>query len=316
MIPPAARPHDKTIEISVVICTRDRVAHLERTLATLARQEAPVAWETVVVDNGSRDGTAVRVAELADGFPVPLRLAAEHRYGLAHARNHGLNRARGEVVIFIDDDVNCRPGWLLKHAEVFRDSTVGGAGGKILPLLPPETPQWFHDLLPHEIGGPTSRYDFGDEPRDIGLSMPPPFGANMAVRRHLALAVGGFRTDLGWGPQMIPSEEMEFFARVRALGVRLCYVPEAVVEHRIDPARVTRQYYLTWQRGYGRSKFVIAPVHGIGQRLRSARQLVKEIWRLRRQAGGCRRGGDGIGALIAVREQARHEGLLLATLGL
>jgi glucosyl-dolichyl phosphate glucuronosyltransferase len=316
MIPPAARPHDKTIEISVVICTRDRVAHLERTLATLARQEAPVAWETVVVDNGSRDGTAVRVAELADGFPVPLRLAAEHRAGLARARNQGLNRARGEVVIFIDDDVNCRPGWLAKHAEAFRDSTVGGAGGKILPLLPPETPQWFRDLLPYEIGGPTSRYDFGDEPRDIGLPMPPPFGANMAVRRRLALAAGGFRVDLGWGPRRIPSEDLEFFARTGTLGVRLCYVPGAVVEHRIDAARVTWRYYLTWQRSYGRAQFMIAQEFGIEKRLRSARQLVKKIWRLRREAGRCRRGGDGIGALIAVREQARHEGLLLATLGL
>lgn len=307
----------ESVAFSVVVCTRNRAAALARTLETLRTQEVPANWEVLVVDNGSRDGTAACVAEWAPGFPVPLRLVRERRRGLSRARNRGLAEAAGEVLVFIDDDVDCRRGWLAAYAEVFRDATVAGAGGRILPRLPTGTPPWFRDLLAHEVGGPTARYDFGDAPREIGeAGLPTPFGANMAVRRAVARRVGGFRTDLGWGWRLIPSEELEFFARLGACGGRLRYVPAAVVDHRIDPGRVSWRYYVRWQRGYGRALVLMAPVIGWRARLAAARELGLQVRFQTESARRARREGDRIKELIALRERARLQGRLLQTLGL
>ena len=76
----------------------------------------------------------------------------------------------------------------------------------------------------------------------------------MGIRRQLALDVGGFRTDLGWGNRMIPSEEIDFFKRVRdTRRGYIEYLAEAVVEHRIDPEKTEYDYYLKWQQAYGKS---------------------------------------------------------------
>jgi hypothetical protein len=164
-------------------------------------------------------------------------------------------------VIFIDDDVNCLDRWLAGHLAAFATPGVVATGGRIVPLLPAQAPEWWGEILPHELGGPTGRYDFGLEPAEItpGGPVRPPFGGNMGVLRRLALEVGGFREDLGWGARMIPSEESEFNRRVLAAEGRMLYVPMSTVEHRLDAKRVTREYYLAWQLSYGRATAIIDP---------------------------------------------------------
>ena len=244
------------VTLTVAICTRNRRESLLQAIRSIASQRSAVAWELLVVDNGSTDGSADSLRELSKSFPVDLRLEHEGRAGLAFARNRAIECSRGENLIFIDDDVTCLPGWLDAYAKGFENESVSGIAGRILPRMPPGTPRWFLEILPSEIGGPTSRFDFGDEPIEIrsGSSLPPPFGANMGVRRALAVAAGGVRTDLGWGEEkMIPGEETEFFHRILERGGRLVYQPEAVLEHRIEKHRVTWEYYVDWHRGFGRA---------------------------------------------------------------
>ena len=152
----------------------------------------------------------------------------EARRGVSFARNRALAEARGDAIIFVDDDVNCLPGWLAAHGDALRDASVTGIGGRILPILPESTPGAFRVLYSRENGGPVSRYDFGDEPREITPDGPvqPPFGANMAIRRGLALSLGGFRTDLGWGKRMLPGEETELSRRIRQPAVACCTFPQ------------------------------------------------------------------------------------------
>ncbi|MEM6569720.1 MAG: glycosyltransferase [Planctomycetota bacterium] len=295
-------------ELTVAICTKDRRDDLDRTMRSLASQQWSGAWDVLVVDNGSSDGTDDVARERSEDLPCPASVLAEPVPGLAHGRNRALREAAGRSIVFIDDDVDCDPGWVAAHGEAFRDDTVAGSGGPIRPLMPDDTPPWFLEILDEEIGGPTSRYEFGDEPGDIvdGGPIPCPFGANMGMLRERALEAGGFRTDLGWGTRMIPSEELEFFRRYRLLGGRIVYLPAASLVHRIQSRRTTWDYYLRWNRGYGRSLALMEPPRHAWDRARRVARQVKLFLRWRRRG---RRSASEAEAIrrFASAEQARGE---------
>ncbi len=105
--------------VSVVIPTYNRRAHLLRTLDSLCRQTFPAgAYEVVVVDDGGSDGTE-EVAE--HNYPFDLRYVRQPNQGDAVARNMGAVESRGELLIFLDDDITVVPafiGSLVKEHEV------------------------------------------------------------------------------------------------------------------------------------------------------------------------------------------------------
>jgi len=309
---------ETTVDLTVVICTLDRPESLRQTLRTLATQSWGGSWDILVVDNGGGDASGERACALVHDLPVDLRVTVEARRGLSFARNRALAEARGDAIVFIDDDVNCLPGWLAAHGDALRDASVAGVGGRILPMLPERTPECFRMQYTRKHGGPVSRYDFGDEPREITPDGPvkPPFGANMAVRRGIALSLGGFRTDLGWGERMLPGEETELLRRVLAAGGRLLYVPAAAVEHRIEPTRVTYGYYARWWRGYGRASVLLNPPRGPLQRIAMVGQSCRDVAREVRRHRRARRRPDVLREMEALQKRSQSEGRLLELLGL
>ncbi|TXT19555.1 MAG: putative glycosyltransferase [bacterium] len=94
-----------TIAYTVALCTHNHADRLERTLADLPRIRVPdAAWEFLVIDNGSRDATPAMLAghDWPPGWTV--RVVREEKLGLSNARNRAIAEARGEYVIFMDDD--------------------------------------------------------------------------------------------------------------------------------------------------------------------------------------------------------------------
>ncbi|MFO0980686.1 MAG: glycosyltransferase family A protein [Planctomycetota bacterium] len=308
------------MSLTVVICSRNRREPLLETLRSLASQRASLAWSVLVVDNGSSDGTAAAVQHLAQDFPVALLVEVEPRRGLSHARNHALRSAAGEHVIFIDDDVTCLPGWLASHGRALARNGVAAAGGRIRPILPADTPPWLVRILMNENGGPCARYDLGERPLEIGGDDKTqlPCGANMAVHRATAIAMGGFKTDLGWGERMIPGEESEFFRRLLAHGHRIAYVPDAQVDHRIATGRLTRAYYTRWHRAHGRATIVARPPRGLAERLaRIAEELPKAVvWAFRARRRKKAQESDPMPYGEALRKGAKAQGRLLELFGL
>ncbi len=256
---------DSGMKITLTICTYNRRESLSETLDTVAGQQCGFPWEVLVVDNNSTDGTFTMVTERAPSFPVSLRVEREERRGRSYALNHAIEAARGSVLVFTDDDVNLRPGFIAAHAGLYTDSEVGGGGGRIIPVMPENTPPWMLEMVERRSGGLAGRYDFGDARREIDPEggMLFPFGANMSIRREVAEELGGFRVDLGWGKTLVPGEERDLFERVRRKSLRIMYRPEAVVEHRFQSSKATLEYFLQYEAGYGRSlvlKSEVAPM--------------------------------------------------------
>jgi glycosyltransferase involved in cell wall biosynthesis len=258
--------------LTVVICTRNRRDSLLRALASLARQQTSAPWDVLVVENASEDDTRAAATALARDFPVPLAVASEPALGLSHARNRALALARGRAVVFLDDDAACRDGFVDAHAAGFAAPDVLATGGPILPVLPRDLEPAWRGFLEQQIGGPTSRYDFGSAPQEIpgpgGALLP--FGANLGLARDAALAEGGFRTDLGWGRRLVPGEETALLQRLQRRSGRILYLPGAAVDHYVDAERCSLAYFLRWSRGYGRSLVRLAPPASALERARRA----------------------------------------------
>ena len=126
--------------VSVVICayTLERWENLELAVESVLAQTRP-AIETIVVIDGN-DELAGRARDAFSGVVV---LPNAHTPGLSGARRTGSERARGEVVAFIDDDAIADTDWLEQLSGVYEDPKVLGAGGIIEPLWEKPPPRWF-----------------------------------------------------------------------------------------------------------------------------------------------------------------------------
>lgn len=128
------------MKISVVIPTVDRTDPLRRAVSNCISQLDPSdSAEIVVVDN-SPDGRQRWVideilAKPANSHPLPVRLIHEPRRGLAHARNSGIAEARGEFVVFLDDDEEPQQGWLRAIVEALEQTGADAAFGAVIPVF-------------------------------------------------------------------------------------------------------------------------------------------------------------------------------------
>ena len=120
------------MKLSIVIATRDREALLAGALASLDMQRDAPAYEVVVVDNGSRDGTAALVRERATAAAYPLHYVFAGEPNRGAARNAGVRAASGDVVVFVDDDVRLPERFLFAHASAHAARAGRAVSGPIL----------------------------------------------------------------------------------------------------------------------------------------------------------------------------------------
>lgn len=236
-------------DMSVAICTYNRAPMLADTLASFASQHGRcrAAFELLVVDNNSSDGTANAVAAFAAAHPlVPTRCVRESRQGLSHARNRAASAAAGDVLVYCDDDVYFDSNLVDAYADAFQaDQSLAAAAGRIDPHFEVPRPAWLTD----DLLGPYSTTAFGEAARPL-TATEQPVGANMAVRRQLVLS-SGFSPKLGRdGRSLLSNEENHFFGQLRRQGGTFTYVPAARVRHRIPEERLTQDWLIAryyWQ---------------------------------------------------------------------
>jgi glycosyltransferase involved in cell wall biosynthesis len=241
------------MDASVIVCTYNRAASLETMLASLRETDLDpaISWELLVVDNNSSDETRKVVERATDGFPAPVRYLFEGRQGLSYARNLGISEARGDCLLFTDDDVVVHPGWVQDIVAGFTSHDCLGIGGKIEAVWDQLRPAWYSNNGPYRLIGAIIEYDFGEAIRDVAS---PPIGANMAFRRDAFTRYGLFRTDLGVsGEGRISGEDTDFSRRLLRGGERILYLPTAIIYHPVEPVRLQKSYFERWYYNYGRT---------------------------------------------------------------
>lgn len=200
--------------VTVVVPCRDRPDHLARCLAAVTAQLQP-GDAVLVIDSASRDAAAVASVVAATG----ARLLRCDQPGAARARNAGWQAAGAEVVAFVDDDVVVSDGWLEALAAAFAGPDVAFAAGRTT-------------LPDGHAGAVTSTWTSVEPPAVVTADTAGVLGAgNLALRRSVLAAVGGFDERLGPATWFAAGEDVELVDRVLATGTTGRYVAAAVARH-------------------------------------------------------------------------------------
>lgn len=238
------------MKITVVICTWNRADLLNQTLKTLGPLRIPdgVTWELLVIDNNSTDRTQRVLEDYA--ARLPLRICFEASPGQSNARNRAIREARGDLIIWTDDDVLVDTEWLAAYADAaYRWSSADFFGGPIAPLFEGEPPKWLQ-LAYSKIETAYSARNLGQEPWPL-TEEKFPFGANMAVRANVQQRYL-FDPKLGLKPGVsIRGEEIAVFNAMVRDGLEGRWVPGAKVQHVIQKNRQTIGYLRSFYRGMG-----------------------------------------------------------------
>jgi len=237
-------------EVSIVIPTYNRSALLRQAAESALDQATESTFEVVVVDNNSKDDTRDVVDSLIEEYPGKLRYVVETKQGNAHARNRGVETAKGGIIAFLDDDVTVDSNWLQSIMRVFntRDD-LSFAGGRVLPQWSGTPPSW----VTGDHWAPLALLDYG--PEEFIISSQKPRGlltANIAFRRSVFNEVGKFSPDLQRVNDGIGSmEDHEFLLRVCRSGKHGIYTPAMVALAPVDTERLTKEYHRRWHTGHG-----------------------------------------------------------------
>ncbi len=238
------------MNVTLIVCTYNRCESLAQTLRSIASSVLPdsVEWEVLVADNNSSDATHEVVEEFCRKYGPRFRYLFEKQQGKSHATNAAIREARGDILVFTDDDVTVDPLWLQNLTAPLLMGRWAGAGGRIrLPEFRP--PHWMAITGPLSLGGPLVQFDRGDQEGPLDQA---PFGANMAFRKIIFEKYGGFRAELGrCGENLVGNDDTDFGERVMAAGERLCYVPSAVVNHPVHQERLKKGYFRSYYFAQG-----------------------------------------------------------------
>ena len=234
--------NSETVDVSVVLATWNNCRRLGITLEAITRCSVPagLTWEVVVVANNCTDATA-DVTRAFSGR-LPLRHVVEARQGLSHARNTGVEAARGRLIIFADDDITPCADWIGAYWRAHQERPVGyHFGGPLTCEYETRAPEPELFAL---AGIPVTGVDWGPvarvlEPAERFM------GANWACPAAALRVAGPFDPSLGLdaslGTRRV-GEEWDMMQRLRDHGTLPWYVPDAVVQHFV-PAHKSRLEY-------------------------------------------------------------------------
>jgi glycosyltransferase involved in cell wall biosynthesis len=234
--------------LTVVIPTRNRADLLGRALESIETQTlARARFEVLVVDNGSTDETAAVAAAFGNRLGN-LRCVYAPEPGLHVGRHAGLREAKGDVLVYADDDIRALPTWLEAIEENFRDPAVAMVGGNNLPDFFAPPPRWLERLWKRPFAGGhaivgLSVIELAGKRRPFSPYLV--WGCNFSIRRQVLLDCGGFHPD-GMPQELIRFRgdgETHVSAHVLASGMRCMFDPRASVRHAVTPERMTFDYF-------------------------------------------------------------------------
>jgi glycosyltransferase involved in cell wall biosynthesis len=208
------------MDISLIICTRNRCQQLGCCLQAVQAISFERPWELIVVDNGSTDETAALVDEFSRMASFPVVYVLEPKPGKSNGLNTALGVARGQILAFTDDDCYPASDFLSQTWSCFEDASLGYITGRIMLHDPADAPM--------AINESTTPLEF---PGRSFIPLGAVGGGNMAFRRQALLDVSGFDPMLGPGSMFAAAEDLDVAGRASAVGWKGQYRPEIIVRH-------------------------------------------------------------------------------------
>lgn len=231
--------------LSVIVCTYNRDEILDYCLASLCEQQlSSELYEVIVVDNNSQDNTAEVVSSYMNK-KENIRYVTEKKQGLSHARNRGCEKAKGEYLVYVDDDAKMDGQYLLNVLEVIKTYEPDILGGPIYPYYTDNKPRWFRD-----------EYEIRKYEEKSGFSkMCSVSGSNFIIKKDLLKNLGMFDPDFGMkGSKIDIGEERKvldiYRERTPDSDQKVYYALECYVWHHVPQYKMKmdcfmKRYYIS-----------------------------------------------------------------------
>ncbi len=217
--------------VSIIICAHNAWRYTETCIRSILETPTSVTFELIVVDNASTDETASALEELRQCVPNLRIIHRAQNDSYSRANNVGAAHARGEYLLFLNNDTFVQPGWLEALVEEFRTHPETGIqGGRLLYAngriqhagmafgsIGGRSPMPFHLYLFSEADAP-----WVNRRRSLQFVT----GACLGIRRSLFWLLGGFDEEYAWG-----WEDIDLCVRARQLGWTVVYNPAITVFH-------------------------------------------------------------------------------------
>jgi glycosyltransferase involved in cell wall biosynthesis len=220
--------------VSVIVPARDARATLPRTLRAIAEQDLDDDYEVIVVDDGSRDGTAA----IARTAPRAVRLLRQEPAGPAAARNLGAGEARGNALAFCDADVYPTRGWLRAGLGALEEAQL--VQGMVLPDPDAELGSFDRTIWVTRL---TSLWE----------------AANLFVTRELFARLGGFSEGIRPMRGKPLAEDVWFGHLARRRGARVAFCPAALAHHAVFERGPVAYVSERWRRRFFPAVVAAAP---------------------------------------------------------
>lgn len=220
---PAFQNHE-TYEVSIVIPVYNKKAYTLACLSSLtANVSKHIRYEVIVIDNDSTDGTGAALAKI----PGLVYKHNKKNMGFVDACNQGAKMAKGEYIVFLNNDTLVQKGWLESLLDTIVRDSVGIVGSKL--VYPSNKLQEaggivFNDASGHNYGRDSSPDDYKyNYVRDVDYCS----GASIIIRKDFFFELGGF--DRLYAPAYYEDTDLSF--ETRKAGKRVVYQPKSVIYH-------------------------------------------------------------------------------------
>lgn len=234
------------LKLSAIICTYKRSDILINAIQNLLNQtEDRNNFEILIINN---DINSNDVFDIVDDIKQKNNLSDEFiRYveapikGLSYARNTGMYEARGDILLYLDDDSLADKNNVKEIINAFENNpNAGVVGGNIILVKPNPLP----DVLIENTENLWSQFIIkGDDYITVDSWNKYPYGANYAVKKEDALKVGGFNLSYGRkGHNVLGGEELVLSSAIKELGKDIVLAPKAIVNHKVDKDRFNKEH--------------------------------------------------------------------------
>jgi glycosyltransferase involved in cell wall biosynthesis len=211
------------LELSVVIPTYNRSKTLDKALAKYSQQASTCSFEVIVVDDGSTDSTMDVVTLAAKRSSLPITYCRQENQGPAAARNLGIRKARGNIILFTDDDIIPGPTLVAEHLtwhRRFADLPTAVLGNVTWAEDAKATPfmEWY---------GSHSMFLYGHFVRGSELNYTDFYTCNLSLKAEFLRCHGMFDEQFKYSAY----EDIELGYRLTKAGMRLLFNADALAWH-------------------------------------------------------------------------------------
>lgn len=242
------------MRFSFITCTYNRAENLRRTLDSLCVQTYnPSLYQIIVVDNNSSDNTAEVCNNIKEKFfDNQIYYLKETNQGLSFALNRGISEAKGEFIVYIDDDETVGPKHLERldeYLDQYKDAVL--IGTQVVPIYEGNEPKWMSHFTQRLIGG---YFNAGNEVKKLDKGSYPGTGHTI-IKRDLYSQYGLYNTDLGrTGSSLMGAEDKDMIYRLISNGVECYYFPNIPIYHHIPAYKLTNEFFNKLTLSIGKSE--------------------------------------------------------------